>query len=116
MDVVVTQDVLPQRSGAAIFLVATVEAGAESDVRDLLADLSGLTRSVGFRLPIRDLSCVVGIGSALWDRLFAGPRPPSLHPFRQIVGGRHTAVSTAGDLLFHLRAHEFDVCLNWLAR
>jgi putative iron-dependent peroxidase len=115
VDVVVSQDVLPQRSGTAIFLVATIDAGGESDVRDLLSDLSGLTRSVGFRIPERDLSCVVGIGSALWDRLFAGPRPPSLHPFRQIVGGRHTAVSTAGDLLFHLRAHEFDVCFE-LAR
>ena len=106
---VVSQDVLPQRAGAAIFLVATVEDGAESDVRQLLADLSGLTRSVGFRLPDRDLSCVVGIGAALWDRLFAGPRPASLHPFHEIAGARHVAVSTPGDLLFHLRAHQIDV-------
>ncbi len=112
---VVSQDVLPQRAGAAIFLVATVEVGAETDVRQLLADLSGLTRSVGFRLPDRDLSCVVGIGAALWDRLFAGPRPASLHPFQEIVGTRHIAVSTAGDLLFHLRAHQIDVCFE-LAR
>ena len=115
IDVVVSQDVLPQRAGAAIFLVATVEDGAESDVRQLLADLSGLTRSVGFRLPDRDLSCVVGIGAALWDRLFAGPRPASLHPFHEIAGARHVAVSTPGDLLFHLRAHQIDVCFE-LAR
>ena len=32
-----------------------------------------------------DLSCVVGIGSALWDRLFDGPRPVGLHPFCRIA-------------------------------
>jgi hypothetical protein len=36
---------------AAIFRVLTVDPGAESTVRDLLADASGLKRSVGFRIP-----------------------------------------------------------------
>jgi putative iron-dependent peroxidase len=102
-------------AAAAIFLVATVNAGAEEEVRELLADVAGLTRSVGFRRPDSGLSCVVGLGSALWDRLFGGPRPAGLHPFVELSGARHTAVATPGDLLFHLRARRLDVCFE-LAR
>ena len=57
---------------AAIFLVLTVNDGAEEEVRQLLPDVAGLTRSVGFRVPDGELSCVAGIGSELWDRLFGG--------------------------------------------
>ena len=45
-------------------------------MRDVLADVAGLKRSVGFRVPEAELTCVVGIGAALWDRLSAGARPP----------------------------------------
>jgi putative iron-dependent peroxidase len=106
------QDVLLPLTDAAIFLVASVNPGGEGGVRDLLPDLAGLRRSVGFREPTAVLSCVVGIGSQAWDRLFAGPRPASLHPFREIVGDRHRAVSTPGDLLFHIRAGQMDVCFE----
>jgi porphyrinogen peroxidase len=109
------QDVVAPPAEAAIFLVATVDFGAEDDIRDLLADLSGLTRSVSFRRPDSRLSCVVGIGSVLWDRLFGAPRPAGLHPFIDIVGARHRAGATPGDLLFHLRGRRMDVCFE-LAR
>jgi putative iron-dependent peroxidase len=109
------QDVLSPPAAAAIFLVATVDTGAEDDVRDLLADVAGLTRSVGFRRPDSGLSCVVGISSALWDRVFGGAKPAGLHPFIEVNGARHTAVGTPGDLLFHLRARRLDVCFE-LAR
>jgi putative iron-dependent peroxidase len=95
-----------------MFVVVTIDEGAEEMTRELLADASGLKRSVGFRAPEADLSCVVGIGSCLWGRLFGGPRPAGLHPFRKVAGGRHTAVSTPGDLLFHIRAHRFDLCFE----
>jgi putative iron-dependent peroxidase len=106
------QPVLTPLTEAAIILVLTVRTGAEDDVRDLLADVPGLARSVGFRIPTGDLSCVVGIGSQLWDRLFAGPRPAGLHPFRALAGSRHSAVSTPGDLIFHLRARQMDLCFE----
>jgi putative iron-dependent peroxidase len=109
------QDVLAPPAGAAIFLVVTVRSGAENDARDLLADVAGLTRAVGFRAPEDGLSCVVGIGAGLWDRLYGPPRPVGLHPFRALVGSVHTAVSTPGDLLFHLRARRLDLCFE-LAR
>jgi Dyp-type peroxidase, N-terminal len=97
------QDVLAPPARAAIFLVVTVRPGSEDAVRTLLGDVAGLTRAVGFRAPEDALSCVVGIGAELWDRLYASPRPAGLHPFRECVGAVHTAVSTPGDLLFHLR-------------
>ncbi len=109
------QTVLVAPARAAIFLVVTVDADAEDDVRDVLADVAGLTRAVGFRFPEDQLSCVVGVGAALWDRLYGSPRPSGLHPFREIRGERHTAVSTPGDLLFHLRAARLDLCFE-LAR
>lgn len=69
-------------------------------VRDFLADLPGLTRSVAFRAPADNLLSVVGIGSGLWDRLFPdAKRPAGLHPFEEIRGAKHTAVFTPGDLL-----------------
>ena len=107
------QAVLAPLTEAAVFLVATVDSGAEEPVRGLLGDLAGLVRAVGFRIPGAELSCVAGIGSDLWDRLFgSGPKPAGLHPFAEIAGDRHRAVATPGDLLFHLRAHRFDLCFE----
>jgi len=106
------QAVLVPLTEAAIFLVVTVDVGAEEDIRSLFADVAGLTRSVGFRIPDGTLSCVVGIGSALWDRLFGAPRPAALHILPEIAGAKHTAVSTPGDLLFHIRARRMDLCFE----
>ncbi|MBS1905567.1 MAG: Dyp-type peroxidase [Actinobacteria bacterium] len=111
----VTQQVVTPPARAAMFLVLTVREGSEQPVRDLLEDLSGLTRSVAFRDPVDALVCVAGIGSDLWDRMFAGPRPHLLHAFAELRGPRHTAPSTPGDLLLHLRANHMDLCFE-LAR
>ena len=82
----------------------------------MLADVSGLKRSVGFRVPEGGLSCVTGIGARLWGRLFGGPRPAGLHPFTELRGERHTAVSTPADLLFHIRANRLDLCFELAER
>ncbi|MGH3261010.1 MAG: Dyp-type peroxidase, partial [Trebonia sp.] len=39
-----------------------------------------------------------------------------LHPFRELTGSRHSAPSTAGDLLFHIRAHRMDLCFEYAAQ
>jgi porphyrinogen peroxidase len=106
------QAILTPITESAIFLTVTLEPGGEADVRDVLADVSGLRRSVGFRIPEGELTCVVGVGSDAWDRLFGGPRPASLHPLRPLRGPRHSAPSTPGDLLFHIRAHRLDLCFE----
>ncbi|MET8982481.1 Dyp-type peroxidase [Streptomyces sp. NPDC004539] len=98
-------------ASAAVFLVLTVEPGGEPVVRDLLAGLAGLVRSVGFGHPEGQLTCVAGIGADGWDRLCGdGERPAALHPFRPLEGPRHRAVATPGDLLLHLRATRPDLC------
>lgn len=106
------QPILAPLTGSAIFLVLTIDVGGEKVVRDLLADLSGLARSVGFRVPSAGLTCVVGVGSAAYDRLFAGPRPAALHRFIPLQGAKHRAPSTPADLLFHLRAGQMDACFE----
>ena len=106
------QPVLAPLTPAAIFLVATIQEGAESAVHDALPDISGLVRAIGFRDPNKHLSVITSIGSDAWDRLFSGPRPAELHPFIEIKGGRHHAPSTPADLLFHIRAESMDVCFE----
>ncbi len=106
------QAILTPITEAAIFLTLTVDTGAEDSVRDVLADVSGLRRSVGFRIPEGELTSVVGIGAAAWDRLFGDPRPAGLHPFRELNGSRHSAPATPGDLFFHIRARRLDLCFE----
>ncbi|HLG71966.1 MAG TPA: Dyp-type peroxidase [Chloroflexota bacterium] len=108
----VPQPVLFPLTESAIFLVMTVHPGAEAEVRALLADLPALQRTVGFRVPDGRLAGVAGVASDLWDRLYSGPRPAGLHPFRELRGSKHHAVSTPGDLLFHIRAHQTDLCFE----
>jgi putative iron-dependent peroxidase len=67
---------------------------------------------VGFRDIEGNLSCVMGFGSDAWDKLFGAPRPAELHPFREIQAGPRHAVSTPGDLLFHIRAKRMDLCFE----
>jgi porphyrinogen peroxidase len=110
------QAVLTPLTEAAIFLVLTVDSGAEDGVCDVLAGVSGLRRSVGFRIPEGGLDCVVGLGAGLWDRVFGERRPAGLHPFGELAGPRHTAVATPGDLLFHIRARRLDLCFELAQR
>lgn len=110
-----SQPIVSTLTPAAIFLVATVDPGGEDAVRRLLADLTGVQRAVGLRLAGSGLEVVAGIGSQAWDRLFPGPRPTRLHPFRTVEGAVHRAPSTPGDLLFHVRALSMDACFE-LAR
>jgi len=111
-----SQAVLTPITEAAIFLTAVIDEGGEDGVRELLADVSGLRRSVGFRIPEAELTCVVGVGDRVWDLLFGSPRPAELHPFREVSGSRHSAPATAGDLFFHLRAHRLDLCFELAQR
>jgi len=99
---------------AAIFLVATLNPGADhrATLRSFCGELAALVRAVEFRDLEGGLSCVMGFGSDAWDRLFGPPRPAELHPFREIRAGARHAVSTPGDLLFHIRAKRMDLCFE----
>lgn len=110
----VPQPVAAPLSRAAIFLVVTVNSGAtnRATVRSFCGDLAALFRAVEFRDIEAGLSCVMGFGSDAWDRLFGPPRPAKLHPFREVRAGARHAVSTPGDLLFHIRAKRMDLCFE----
>jgi porphyrinogen peroxidase len=110
---VVSQPVVAQLTRAAIFLVTTIDSGKENEaaVRALCGDLAALVRAVGFRDLEGRLSCVMAFGSEAWDRLFDAPKPKDLHPFREIRG-RHHAVATPGDILFHIRSTRMDLCFE----
>ena len=109
----IQQPVVAKLTRAAIFLVLTLKPEPEhrETVRALCGDLPGFLRAVGFRDPDGHLSCVMGFGSDAWDRLFGPPRPKDLHTFREIQG-QHHAVSTPGDILFHIRAARTDLCFE----
>ena len=101
-------------TAASLFLVVTIDPRPESAtaVRSLCPDLANLLRAVGFRDTAAKLTCVMSFGSAAWDRLFGEPRPAELHPFREISAGSRHAVSTPGDVLFHIRAERTDLCFE----
>ena len=113
-EVVLPQTVVGPLTRAAIFLVVCIRQDGEaySRVREFCADLSGLIRAVEFRDVEARLTCVAGFGSDAWGALFGAPRPAELHIFQEIrSGGRH-AVSTPGDILFHIRAKRMDLCFE----
>ena len=100
-------------SAFAVFLVVSIVPGQEDAVRAVIADVESITRAVGFRDLDGQLSCIVGIGSEAWDRFGLDGTPRQLHPFAAVSGRVHTAVSTPGDLLLHIRAQRADLCFEF---
>ncbi|KAJ9638491.1 hypothetical protein H2204_004261 [Knufia peltigerae] len=104
-------------TASATFLVLTIKPDADSikTVRSVLSSVDDLVKNVAFRDLQALFACTVGIGSDAWDTLTQGgvPRPPELHPFREIKGKVHTAVSTPGDVLFHIRSQRRDLCFEF---
>ena len=113
-EIVVSQTVVAPLTRAAFFLVVCIrqDPDAYGLLRSFCADLSGLIRAVEFRDIEAGLTCVVGFGSDAWDKLFGSSRPAELHPFREILSGSRHAVSTPGDILFHIRAKSMDLCFE----
>ena len=117
-EVVLPQTVVAPLTRAAIFLVVSIRQDQDpyALLRSFFADLAGLVRAVEFRDIEAGLTCVSGIGSDAWDKLFGSPRPAELHSFREIRSGDRHAVSTPGDILFHIRAKRIDLCFELAAQ
>ena len=62
-------------SRSAIFITLTVNRGGDAldALRGLCADLPSLVKAVSFRSPPAGLSCIMGLGADLWQRLRALP-------------------------------------------
>jgi putative iron-dependent peroxidase len=115
---VLAQAVSAPLTRAAIFLIVTLNPGSDAcaTLRSFCSEFAALLRAIEFRDLEGGLTCVMGVGPDAWDRLFGSPRPAELHLFREIrAGGRH-AVSTPGDLLFHIRAKRMDLCFEMAAQ
>ena len=117
-EVVLPQPVAGPLTRSAIFLVLCIRPtqDAYAQLRAFCADLSGLVRAVEFRDIEAGLTCVAGFGSNAWGGLFGAPRPAELYPFREIRAGARHAVSTPGDILFHIRARRMDLCFELAAQ
>lgn len=100
---------------SATFLVLSVSdaPNAFQTIRSTLASISDLSKNVSIRDQSASFSCTVGIGSDAWDHIITLPRPAELHPFPTVKGPAHTAVSTPGDLLFHIRSDRRDLCFEF---
>jgi porphyrinogen peroxidase len=99
----------------AVFLVVIVrrDAAHVATAVETVAGVEDLIKTVGFRDLDAHLSCIVGLGSDFWDVVSPGSRPAELAPFDPVVGATHTAPSTPGDLLFHVRAERYDLCFEF---
>ena len=109
------QDVTTKPGANALFMVFALLDGedAVSQVRGLCASFGAIQRSMRNRFPEMEVSCVMGFGSAAWARLVPdGGKPRELEVFKEIKGARHVAVSTPGDLFFHIRAKRPDICFE----
>ena len=115
---VVPQPVAAPLTRAAIFLIVAIKPSPDSRtvLRSFCGDVAALFRAVEFRNLEAGLSCVTAFGSDAWDLLFGTPRPAELHPFREIHAGNRHAVSTPGDLFFHIRAKHMDLCFELATR
>lgn len=100
---------------AAAFLVLTVrdDEAALATVRSVLGGTDDLVKTLTIRDISRTFTCNVGIGHRVWDSLTGRPAPKELRPFKEIRGARHTAVSTPGDLLYHVRAKSMDLIVEF---
>jgi putative iron-dependent peroxidase len=108
-----TQAIVAPLTKHATFVVLTVNPGSEDTVKGVLGDVSDLVKNVSFRDASAALSVTVGIGSKVWDKCTGLQRPKDLQPFKAIEGPTHTAPSTPGDLLFHIRAERRDLVFEF---
>lgn len=110
------QDVAGSAGNNAIFIVYRLldTPTTENQVKDVCANFTAMIRSMRNRFPNGDFSAVIGFGAEAWKQLFPSVGiPRELTPFEAITGATHTAVSTPGDLLFHLRANEMGLCYEF---
>jgi porphyrinogen peroxidase len=105
-------------TSSATFLTLTLNPSANNSLptlRSSLAGISGLAKNVTMRDQSANFTVTVGIGACIWDSLLnhKTPRPKELHPFRELRGAKHTAPSTPGDVLVHIRAERRDLCFEF---
>jgi len=110
-----SQNVTDYTNNNTIFMVWNFND--DLDVKDVFSNVCkliiNLNNSANVRFPVSRASCVMGIGYEAWLRLqLPAPLPKELANFVPITGGKHTAVSSKGDLHFHIRADTTSICYD----
>ena len=100
---------------AAAFLVLVVKDDDDSiaKARSVIGSTDDLIKDITVRSGTRPFTCNVGIGHRIWDKITGKPQPAELKTFTEIKGETHTAVSTPGDLLYHIRAETTDLIIEF---
>jgi putative iron-dependent peroxidase len=110
-----SQNVTDYPNNNTIFMVWKFknEDNIKSVFEKLCALVGNLNNSYNIRIPDGRTSCVMGVGHDAWIKLgLPTPLPKELLTFEPIEGAKHTAISTAGDLHFHLRAQNSAICFD----
>jgi porphyrinogen peroxidase len=109
------QNVLDYHGNNAIFMVWNFKK--DLDVKDAFERICklviNLNNSADIRFPDSGARCVMGIGYNAWLQLHLPvPIPKELENFVPVVGEKQTAVSSKGDLHFHIRGNGSSVCYD----
>lgn len=110
-----SQHTLADTNSNTIFMVWNFKENLEvKDIFNRLCKLViNLNNSAAIRFPVSRASCVMGIGYDAWLRLdLPVPLPKELVDFVPVTGEKHTAVSSKGDLHFHIRADNQSICYD----
>ncbi|WP_342328554.1 Dyp-type peroxidase [Pedobacter sp. FW305-3-2-15-E-R2A2] len=113
-----SQHTLADTNSNTIFMVWNFKENLE--VKTIFSRLCklviNLNNSAAIRFPVSRASCVMGIGYDAWQRLgLPAPLPKELVDFVPVTGEKHTAVSSKGDLHFHIRADNQSICYDMAA-
>lgn len=110
-----SQNVTDYPNTNTIFMVWKFKEGTDyiPVFKRICALVLNLNNSAMDRFPGENVSCVFGIGYDAWNKLnLQKPLPKELETFQEIKGKKHTAVSTEGDLHFHLRGENKSICFD----
>jgi putative iron-dependent peroxidase len=110
-----SQNVTDYTNNNTIFMVWSFKESA--DIKNVFSKLCkliiNLNNSANVRFPVSRASCVMGISHDAWLKLdLPKPLPKELAEFAPIIGSKHTAVATKGDLHFHIRADTTSICYD----
>jgi putative iron-dependent peroxidase len=112
------QNVIDIPNNNTAFLVWTFKEGEDIKpvFRRICALMINLNHSAQVRTRIPKANAVIGISYQAWKKLqLPEPLPKELADFQPIAGSKYTAVSTPGDLHFHIRAEEKSYCMDAVA-
>jgi porphyrinogen peroxidase len=110
-----SQNVLDYHGNNAIFMVWNFKRNLEfkDTFKRICKLVINLNNSTNVRFPDSGASCVMGIGYNAWlDLHLPVPIPKELENFVPIVGEKHTAVGSKGDLHFHIRGNDNSACYD----